>query len=227
MLRLGRLVPGLRWTFFSGALVLLLADVALVRQNADLRREIAGSGGPLAPPVGRRVPPLHGMDFAGRYLSVSYDAGQKATVVFIFSRQCGICDRTWPEWQRLLGKVDTSRIRPVFVSTTAGATESFVDDHGIARFPVFRELDPADLVALNIQLTPEVLEISADGVVEGAWIGGLDRRGLASLGQALGVPSLIGSGSRSSGRAAGQVQSDFVPEPPAVNPGVSEVKLKQ
>ncbi len=134
-----------------GALALLITDALFYRQNRDLRAEVS-EGRTLLPRIGERMPALRGVGVSGKPLSIRYGAGRKQLLLFAFSTQCEICDMNWPGWRALLGRLDLGRFRPVFVSVAPDLTRADVEAYGIGRFPVFKQLDPSDLVAYNIQI---------------------------------------------------------------------------
>jgi len=51
--------------------------------------------------------------------TVRFDAGQRATFIFVFSGSCDICNRELPQWKEMLAALDSRRIRTVFVSAGA------------------------------------------------------------------------------------------------------------
>lgn len=173
---------------FAAVLIgLLAADVLLYRQNVALKARVGAPIHSLLPPIGRNVPPLRETDPSGRPLAVRFNDPTRQTLLFAFSEQCQICSLTWPTWRDILGKLDRNRFRPVFVNVAPGLGPAEAAGLGIASYPVFGQLDPKIIAAYNIQLTPEVVEISPGGMVEAAWLGALDPKTLSGLELATGI----------------------------------------
>ncbi|MGH7042135.1 MAG: TlpA family protein disulfide reductase, partial [Acetobacteraceae bacterium] len=171
----------------AAVILLAIADAGLIRQNRNLRHQLSGGKPLLAPPIGRHVPALSGVNLQGVPQTIDYSSSTDPTFVFVFSDTCGICDETWPRWKSMLRPGRALHARPVFVSTTRDIGPDLLRQHGLESFPVFDELDPKDVVAYNLQLTPEVYEVSPKGIVVAAWVGGLDNSTASSLAQALGA----------------------------------------
>lgn len=182
----------LEWLIGVFIFGLFCLNAALLFQNRALKRDLRAGGPSLKPPIGSTVREVAGLDLAGRPVTILPSAG-KSTVLFVFSPGCGICDQLWPKWERLLPEVDSRRFTSVFASSGPGLTASFVAEHGIGNYPILREIDPATVVALNLRLAPEVLEITPQGKIRAAWVGGIDSDTFRQMAATLGAGSRLQS----------------------------------
>ncbi|MGH9471882.1 MAG: hypothetical protein ACRD13_09035 [Terriglobales bacterium] len=165
----------------------LVIDLALYRQNGRLKARVA-SGGSLRPPVGAMMPPLRGLDTAGKPLSVSFGVDKRQTILFVFAADCEVCSRTWPMWRSWLRRIDRRAFRPIFASMGARIGAAVPTINGTAGYQEFAELDPSVVASYNLRLTPEVLILSPSGRLESAWLGEIEGRQLAEIQSLIGIP---------------------------------------
>lgn len=173
-----------KWAM-AAAFLLAAMDAALLLQNSALKTQLRSPGHLLQPPIGRQMPNLQGFGPNGELVTVNYNGGQRATLIFVFARGCGYCTQAWQEWRDILHDLAPRGIKPVFISTTSGVSRAYADALGIGTASLITELDANDVVALNVKLTPEIYEVDATGVLRNAWVGALGEQGMVSIQRAL------------------------------------------
>lgn len=189
--------------------VLLASNLALLRQNAELKsRAAAGLPRSLAP--GDTVPPLRGIGMAGEDLAVRYGDGEaERTLLLVFSPLCSWCTRNMASWEAIARAVEGEGVRIVAVSTTRAEVAEYAAQHPLLqRVPVIAEVDARDQRAYGLQGTPQTLVVGGDGVVEKVWLGAFHGEQQAEAERFFdtelpGVVMAPASGARGDDRAAG------------------------
>jgi hypothetical protein len=82
-------------------LLLVAACVFALRQNVELRRDVANVEALLAPLKGTIVPPLMGADWTGAPVAIVYGQDPRPTLVYTFSEHCGFCQDNWRAMRQL------------------------------------------------------------------------------------------------------------------------------
>lgn len=177
----------MKWTVAISAccVVLLAANIALIRQNQQLKAQLA-----LPPPVleaaaGAQMPDLHGVDLQGKSVEVLYGKDSRKVLVLVFSPTCPFCDQNWPKWQQVISSLDRLAVRPVLVDVTSTTTAGFVSQHQLSSLPVILKADPRATLDYRFHLTPQTILVDPNGKVEKVWTGVLNDSSLADLKQHL------------------------------------------
>jgi peroxiredoxin len=177
-----------KWNFaISGCcLVLLAANIALLRQNRQLKSQLSLPPPALEAAPGTQVPDLRGFDPTGKPVEVLYEKDPRKVLVLVFSPTCPFCDQNWPRWQQLIASLDRSSVRPVAVDVTSTASNDFVAQHQLTQLPVILKVEPRATVNYHFQLTPQTILVDQNGKVEKVWTGVLNDSSLTDLKQRLG-----------------------------------------
>jgi peroxiredoxin len=152
-------------------LLLLLMDVALIRQNQNLKAELSRPSAAMQLQAGTVVPPLEGYGASGEKLLFDYGHDPRKTVLFVFSPTCSFCEENWPRWRQITAALNTESVRPLAVDVSSGATRGFADGHGLANMPLLIKIEPGSLVSYRFRLTPQTILIDPQGKVEKIWSG--------------------------------------------------------
>lgn len=178
----------MKWNVaISGCCLLLLAaNIALIRQNSQLKARLAVPP-QLVAPQGAQMPDLRGFDIAGKPVEVPYGKDPRKVLVLVYSPTCPFCDQNWPKWQAMITTLDRSAVRPVAVDVTSSSSEVFVQQHQLVGFPVFQKVDPQALVNYRFQLTPQTILVDSTGKIEKVWTGVLNDSTLAEIKQLSGA----------------------------------------
>jgi peroxiredoxin len=178
----------MKWSVAISAccVVLLAANIALLRQNRQLKAQIALPPPTLEASIGAQMPDLKGFDPEGKPVEVLYGQDHRKVLVLVFSPVCPFCDQNWPKWEQVISSLDRSVIRLVGVDVTSTATPPFVSQHQLTGLPVFVKLDPRDMVNYRFQLTPQTILVDPSGKVEKVWTGVLNDSAVADLKQHMG-----------------------------------------
>jgi peroxiredoxin len=177
----------LKWSFaISGCCLLLLAaNIALIRQNIQLKSQLTVPPPALEASAGAMVPDLRGVDLEGKKVEVAYGKDPRKVLVLVYSPTCTFCEENWPKWRQVIASLDRSAVRPVMVDVTSTTTAEFVSRHQFTELPVFVQVDPLVRVNYHLQLTPQTILVDSDGKVEKVWTGVLNGSSLAELKQRL------------------------------------------
>jgi hypothetical protein len=177
----------MKWSVAMSAccVVLLAANIALIRQNRQLKAQLS-----LPPPVmeaaaGAQMPGLRGVDLEGKPVEVLYGKDSRKVLVLVFSPTCPFCDQNWPKWQQVISSLDLSAVRPVLVDVTSTTTAGFVSQHQLSSLPVILKADPRATLDYRFHLTPQTILVGPSGKVEKVWTGVLNDSSLADLKQHL------------------------------------------
>jgi hypothetical protein len=178
----------MKWSVALSAccVVLLAANIALLRQNRQLKAQISLPPPSLEAAVGAQVIDLKGFDPAGKPVEVLYGQDPRKVLVLVFSPTCPFCDQNWPKWEQVISSLDRSVVRPVGVDVTSTATPPFISQHRLSGLPVFVKLDPRAMVNYRFQLTPQTILVDPTGKVEKVWTGMLNDSAVADLEQRMG-----------------------------------------
>lgn len=178
----------MRWNVALGAscIVLLAMNVALLRQNRQLKAQISLPPPALELPAGTSVPDLKGYDLSGRPVELAYGKDVRKVLVLVYSPTCSFCTKNWPMWQDLLSGLNRGAVRPVAVDVTNSSTPAFLIEHRLNDLPVMTQVDPTARIRYRFQLTPQTILVDDTGKVEKVWSGVLDNAAVQELRQRTG-----------------------------------------
>jgi AhpC/TSA family len=176
------------WKFaISGCCLLLLAvNIALIRQNQQLKAQLSLPPPALEASAGTQMPDLKGFGPDGKPVEVLYGKDPRKVLVLVFSPTCAFCEENWPKWERVISSLDRSMVRPVGVDVTSTAQAPFLAQHQLTGLPVFVKVDPTAVVNYRFQLTPQTILVDHAGKVEKVWTGVLNDSAVTELKQRLG-----------------------------------------
>lgn len=177
----------MKWNVAISAccVVLLAANIALLRQNRQLKAQISLPPPTLEAAAGTQMPDLKGFDPDGKPVEINYGKDLRKVLVLVFSPTCPFCDQNWPTWEHVISSLDRSVVRPVAVDVTSTAKAPFLSQHQLTELPVFEKVDPLAMVNYRFQLTPQTILVDGDGKVEKVWTGVLNDSAVADLKQRL------------------------------------------
>jgi hypothetical protein len=151
--------------------VLMLVNVMLVEQNKKLKVLASRPDRALEVKPGTALPPLEGLDISGATNSVRYGQDLRKTVLLILSPRCQVCDGNMPNWKAIINGLDRRSFRLAAVSLQSEGFRAYLSRHGVDNIPTLTKLDPKQMVAYNLALTPQTILIDSDGKVEKVWTG--------------------------------------------------------
>lgn len=184
------------WWTIALILILCAVNLLLIRQNLDLRRQLAAGGRSmdltknfLQP--GDVVAPVTATDLEGRPYQLDYRNDGRRRLLLFFSPDCPYCRQQSPLWQDMLDKVDSNRFLVVGVVSDREDRQlvsAHADEAGYfkTRTPlplVF--FDTESLGSYKLTATPTTLLINDAGKVEHAWIGKWDTNSAKEVAAAL------------------------------------------
>src|SRR5688500_3375423 len=112
----------LRKSWLSIGLILLLCvvNLFLIKQNLDLRKQLAAGGRTIDLTTnflqpGDVVAPVTATDLDGRPYQLDYKKDGRQHLLLFFSPNCPYCQQQSPLWRDLLDKVDSNRFTVIGV----------------------------------------------------------------------------------------------------------------
>jgi peroxiredoxin len=173
------------WLTIGLIVMLCLVNLLLIKQNLDLRRQLAAGARTLDLTTnvlqpGDIVSSVKATDLYGRPYNLQYNNDGRHRLLLYFSPNCPYCQQQSPLWRDLLNHVDGSRFTVVGVVSDREDKES-VSAHvnGAGYFNTRTPLpvivfDNESLGTYKLTATPTTLLIDDDGRVEYAWVGKWD-----------------------------------------------------
>lgn len=158
---------------FGLVVALIAVDVGLLRQNAAMKRVVERNQRSLLPTVGSSAPTLLGIDMKGELRRIGYGQDRRETLLFVFSPDCSFSTREWPRWLDIVRQADPTKTRLIYANIgTSVPPDHLARSAGLNPEDVL-ETDASSKVAYNLQLTPQIVKISADGRIQKVWAGAL------------------------------------------------------
>ncbi len=178
----------MKWSVAISAccVVLLAANIALLRQNRQLKAQLSLPPPTLEAAAGSQMPDLRGFDPDGKPVEVDYGKDPRKVLVLVFSPMCPFCDQNWPKWEQVISSLDRSVVRPVGVDVTSTVTAPFLSQHQLTGLPVFLKVEPKVTVNYHFQLTPQTILVDRAGKVEKVWTGVMTDSAVTDLKQRTG-----------------------------------------
>src|SRR5882672_4018193 len=121
--------------FAACCLLLLVANVALVQQNRELKKQLSLPPAALEAAPGTQVPDLKGYGVDNKPLTLAYGQDPRKVLVLVFSPTCRFCDENWPRWRELVPEIDRDAVRPIEVDITSTTTAEFISQHQLGDVP--------------------------------------------------------------------------------------------
>ena len=180
-----------------GLLVLMsILNLLLMRQNLDLRRQLAAGGRTLDLTTnvlkpGDLVAAVTATDTNGRPYQLEYNKDGRRRLLLFFSPNCPYCEQQSPLWRDLLDTIDQNRFTVLGVVSDKedrGLVSTHADAAGYFRtrtpLPVVF-FDNQSLGSYKLTATPTTLVIDDQGRVEHAWVGKWDESRVMEVAAAL------------------------------------------
>lgn len=174
------------WLTIGLILSLCVVNLLLIKQNFDLRKQLAAGARTLDLTTnvlrpGDIVSAVTAIDLDGRPYELGYKKDGRRRLLLFFSPNCPYCEQQSPLWRELLDKVDGNRFAVVGVVSDK-ENPQLVSAHadGAGYFKTKTPLpilffDDESLGTYKLTATPTTLVINHDGTVEHAWVGKWDE----------------------------------------------------
>ena len=190
-------VPGKKsWITIGLILTLCLVNLLLIKQNLDLRKQLAAGARTLDLTTnvlkpGDVVPAVTTTDLDGRSYQLAYNKDGRHRLLLFFSPNCPYSHQQSPLWRDLLDNIDSNRFTVVGVVSDK-ENKQFVSSHadGAGYFKTKTPLpvvffDDESLGTYKLTATPTTVLIDEDGKVEHAWVGKWDQSRATEVAAAL------------------------------------------
>jgi peroxiredoxin len=191
-----KISPQKSWLSIGLILVLCVVNLLLIKQNLDLRKQLAAGGRTIDVTTnflqpGDVVAPVTATDLDGRPYQLDYKKDGRQRLLLFFSPNCPYCREQSPLWRDLLDKVDSKRFTVIGVVNDR-EDKRLVSAHadGAGYFKTKTPLplvffDSESLGSYNLSATPTTLLINDDGTVAHAWVGKWDEASAMEVAAAL------------------------------------------
>jgi len=184
------------WLTVGLIILLCLVNLLLIKQNFDLRKQLAAGGRTIdvttnALQPGDLVTPVTATDLEGHPYQLDYKKGGPAYLLLFFSPNCPYCKQQSPLWRDVLDKVDSNRFTVVGIVSDREdkrLVSAYADRAGYFKTKTPLPLvffDSESLGSYKLTATPTTLLINEDGRVEHAWIGRWDENKAREVAAAL------------------------------------------
>jgi thiol-disulfide isomerase/thioredoxin len=191
-----KISPQKSWLSIGLILVLCVVNLLLIKQNLDLRKQLAAGGRTIDLTTnflqpGDVVAPVTATDLDGRPYQLDYKKDGRQRLLLFFSPNCPYCREQSPLWRDLLDKVDSKRFTVIGVVNDR-EDKRLVSAHadGAGYFKTKTPLplvffDSESLGSYKLSATPTILLINDDGTVAHAWVGKWDEASAMEVAAAL------------------------------------------
>jgi peroxiredoxin len=191
-----RVSPQKSWLSIGLILILCVVNLLLIKQNLDLRKQLAAGGRTIDLTTnflqpGDVVAPVTATDLEGRPYQLDYKKDGRQRLLLFFSPNCPYCQQQSPLWRDLLDKVDRNRFTVIGV-VSEREDKRLVSAHadGAGYFKTKTPLplvffDSESLGSYKLAATPTTLLINEDGTVKHAWVGKWDETSAMEVAAAL------------------------------------------
>lgn len=148
----------------------VVLNVAQTRKIANLENTIekVTSKGSLKP--GTLVRPIRGRSPDGTPRVLSYGDVAVPTVLYVFTPQCGWCQKNVDNLRALLSDTGV-RFRLVGISLTNRDLADYLSRESLSSLPVLTDLDTTTILDYELGGTPTTIVVSPQGVVLKVWTG--------------------------------------------------------
>ena len=153
--------------------VLLFMNHKLQIQNTSLiqqYRSLSGTGGP---PVGTKIPTLHGVSVAGFNETVDLSQRANGALLLVLSPTCPHCKANFHNWQDLVLQISKQQV--FWVDVAPGTDAKYLAELGVPSGPHLIRLDSHERDLYKFGVTPTTIWLNADGVVQHVWVGELSE----------------------------------------------------
>lgn len=143
---------------------LLWTNVQLNRSNANLASMLDVYRRSLELQAGATVPPIVGVDLAGKRLVLDVGSLKEPRLMLVFSPTCPVCDDNWPQWSRIMQAVASEKVVAVDLSGRSDA--EYFKRHGIIDAMHLAKVDPQSIIDYRFRFTPQTIVLK-EGKVAG------------------------------------------------------------
>jgi thiol-disulfide isomerase/thioredoxin len=174
------------WVSIGLIVILCVLDLLLIKQNLDLRKQLAAGGRTIDLTTnflqpGDVVTPVTATDLDGHPYQLDYKNDGRQRLILFFSPTCPYCQQQSPLWRDLLDKIDSNRFSVVGVVSDREDRQlvsAYADGAGYFKTKTPLPLvffDSDSLGSYKLTATPTTLLINEGGMVQHAWVGKWDE----------------------------------------------------
>ncbi len=172
---------------------LLVCNFLLIRQNLQLRSDIAGLIAEQKIQAGEVFSEVKGVDLVNNPVSVSFNENKTKKVIFFSSTSCPFCKKQNPYWNEFIKQADPQKYEVLGIFNSRedkNNVAEYLKNNGFTdeklSFKVLLLGD--DLLQKNkLQSTPITVVVGENGVVEKAWFGLWDKTIISEVNTSLGL----------------------------------------
>jgi peroxiredoxin len=153
--------------------------------------------------VGKAIPPITARGVGGQPETISYEATNQRTVLYVFTPACVWCARNMDNLKTLTGR-EGDRYRFIGLSLSEEGLPEYIAKNDL-KFPVYSGLSPETLRTYKLGGTPQTIVVSPEGKVLQDWAGAYvaDRKSQVEAFFHVTLPGLTAIPEPSSAKGAG------------------------
>ncbi len=167
--------------------VLLVVNHKLQKQNIVLAGQFRALSDAEGPPVGSKIPSLHGTSISGQGMTLNLAQEGSGTLLLVLSPMCPHCKANFHNWRDLMPLVPASQVAWVDLTDTADAR--YLASVAIPADAHVIHLDPKDRSLYNLVATPTTIWLGPDGLVKHVWAGELSDDQISQIRETLRSPN--------------------------------------
>ncbi len=151
--------------------VLLVVNQQLRSQNLHLIDQYHALSARGGPPVGSKIPALHGTTVSGEPLTLALAQRDRGALLLILSPSCPHCKANLRNWQALMPMVSPKNVFLIDVSDTAD--QIYLNSIAMPADTSLMRLNLPERSLYSVTLTPMTIWMGPHGVVKQVWTGEL------------------------------------------------------
>jgi len=166
--------------------VLLVVNHKLQTQNNQLVAQYHVLSITEGPPVGSRIPSLHGESISGQPITLDLSKRDSGTLLLVLSPTCPHCKANFHNWKNLLPLVPASQV--VWVDVTGTVNAAYLASVAIPASANVIRVSAEDRARYNLFATPTTIWLQSHAVVKNEWAGELQDADIKQLRNTLTSP---------------------------------------
>lgn len=151
--------------------ILIACNIALIRQNANLKSGFEGNSLSDYFTPGDRLPPLQGSTISGGQMEFNYGESGKKTLILVYSPTCVWCRKNLNNWVEIVRNIDREKFQVVAVSTVSEGNDKFYELGVFHDVPMIMLTGQQELSDFKLHSTPQTIVVDEVGNAEEIWIG--------------------------------------------------------
>jgi hypothetical protein len=167
--------------------VLLVVNHKLQKQNIILAAQFRSLSDAEGPPVGSKIPSLHGTSISGQGMTLNLAQHASGMLLLVLSPTCPHCKANFHNWRDLMPLLPANQVAWVDLTDTSDAL--YLASAAIPADALVIHLDPKDRSLYNLVATPTTIWLGPGGLVKHVWAGELSDDQISQIRETLRSPN--------------------------------------